>query len=74
VSTGIYIFEPAVLDHIPAGVRLDLPDLVRKLLTAGEKVATFLFDGIWLDIGRWEDYERAAQEFEQHRAEFVPAE
>jgi len=74
VSTGIYIFEPAVLDHIPIGVRLDLPDLVRKLLAAGEKVATYPFEGIWLDIGRWEDYERAAQEFEQHRAEFVPAE
>ena len=74
VSTGIYIFEPAVLDHIPVGVRLDLPDLVRNLLATGCQVATYPFAGIWLDIGRWEDYERAAQEFEHHRDEFIPAE
>jgi len=74
VSTGIYIFEPAVLDYVAVDVRLDLPDLVRRLLAAGQKVATYSFEGTWLDIGRWEDYERAAQEFEQHRAEFMPAE
>lgn len=74
VSTGIYIFQPDVLDYVPAGVRLDLPDLVRALLAAGRQVATYPFEGIWLDIGRWEDYERAAQEFERHKAEFVPEE
>ena len=74
VSTGIYIFQPGVLDYVPAGVRLDLPDLVRALLAAGRQVATYPFEGIWLDIGRWEDYERAAQEFDRHKAEFVPEE
>ena len=74
VSTGIYIFQPNVLDYVPAGVRLDLPDLVRMLLSDGRQVATYPFEGIWLDIGRWEDYERAAQEFDSHKAEFVPAE
>lgn len=74
VSTGIYIFQPDVLDYVPAGVRLDLPDLVRALLAAGRQVATYPFEGIWLDIGRWEDYERAAQEFDRHKAEFVPEE
>jgi NDP-sugar pyrophosphorylase family protein len=74
VSTGIYIFEPAVLDYIPAQKRMDLPDLVRTLLASGQRVATYPFEGIWLDIGRWEDYERAAQEFDLHRAEFLPAE
>jgi NDP-mannose synthase len=74
VSTGIYVFEPAVLDYIPPQQRMDLPDLIRKLLASGERVATYPFEGIWLDIGRWEDYERAALEFEQHQSEFVPAE
>ena len=74
VSTGIYVFEPSVLDHVPHHQRMDLPDLIRKLLAGGERVATYPFEGIWLDIGRWEDYERAALEFEQHRAEFIPPE
>lgn len=71
VSTGIYIFEPAVLTYIPAGRRMDLPDLILKLLAKGERVATYRFDGVWLDIGRFEDYERAVAEFEQDRTRFI---
>lgn len=74
ISTGIYIFEPAVLDHIPAGQRMDLPDLVLKLLSVGQRVAAYPFAGKWLDIGRLDDYERAVAEFEQHRDEFLPDE
>lgn len=74
VSTGIYVFQPDVLDYVPTGIRLDLPDLVRTLLAVGCQVATYPFEGIWLDIGRWDDYERATQEFDLHKAEFMPAE
>lgn len=72
VSTGIYIFEPAVLEYIPKNKRLDLPDLILKLLATGQRVAAYSFEGLWLDIGRPDDYERAVMEFEQHRAEFLP--
>jgi NDP-sugar pyrophosphorylase family protein len=71
VSTGIYVFEPKVLGYIPRQQRKDLPDLVLDLLAAGEEVAAYPFHGIWLDIGRLDDYERAVQEFEQHHAEFL---
>ena len=30
-----------------------------KALTAGERVCSYTYDGLWLDIGRHEDYERA---------------
>jgi NDP-sugar pyrophosphorylase family protein len=73
VSTGIYVFDPLVLSFVPEGKRLDLPELVSKLLTAGHRIATYPFEGYWLDIGRHEDYERAIEEFEHHRAEFLPA-
>ncbi|MGC8960710.1 MAG: nucleotidyltransferase family protein [Chloroflexia bacterium] len=72
VSTGIYIFDPAVLRYIPRGEPLDLPDLIRKLLAAGERVAAYPFEGIWLDIGRPDDYERAVAEFASRRGEFLP--
>ena len=59
VSMGIYVMEPDVLDSIPAGTYFDFPDLVQALLTEGRRVGAYLFDGLWFDIGRQEDYERA---------------
>jgi NDP-sugar pyrophosphorylase family protein len=72
VSTGIYVFTPAVLKFIPPRQRLDLPELVLKLLGAGHRIAAYPFDGYWLDIGRPDDYEQAVSEFEKHRSEFLP--
>lgn len=74
VSTGIYVFDPLVLSFVPKERRIDLPELVSSLLMAGHRIATYQFEGHWLDIGRHEDYERAIEEFEQHRAEFLPME
>jgi NDP-sugar pyrophosphorylase family protein len=59
------------LNYIPLNQRLDLPDLVLKLLKEGQKVNVFNFDGYWLDIGRPDDYERAIEEFAKHRPEFI---
>lgn len=74
VSTGIYIFEPAVLRYVPPQQRMDMPNLILSLLAAGERVVAYPFQGSWLDIGRPDDYERAVAEFELHRAEFLPRE
>lgn len=59
VSMGIYVLEPSVLAHIAPGEHFDVPDLVQALLTAGEQVGAYRFEGLWFDIGRKEDYERA---------------
>jgi NDP-sugar pyrophosphorylase family protein len=72
VSTGIYVFSPAVLQFIPKGQRMDLPDLVLELLNNNFEVAAYRFDGYWLDIGRPDDYEHAITLFEQDRRRFLP--
>ena len=59
VSMGIYVMEPAVLEHIPKGRFFDFPDVVRALLKAGEPVGAYRFDGMWFDIGRPDDYAEA---------------
>ncbi|MBI5502119.1 MAG: NTP transferase domain-containing protein [Deltaproteobacteria bacterium] len=59
VSMGVYLYEPAVLRHIPRGVYLDFPQLVLKLLAAGERVARFPWSGYWMDIGNPDDYAQA---------------
>jgi len=72
VSMGIYAFEPRVLDHIKPACRLDLPDLILRLLGRGEKVCAYRFDGYWLDVGRPEDYSRAIEEFDRMRGQLLP--
>jgi len=72
VSTGIYIFEPAVLPYIERGKYLDLPELVLRLLQENQKVNIYHFDGYWLDIGRHDDYETAIEEFMVRRNLFLP--
>lgn len=74
VSMGIYVFEPAVLSYIPKGQYFDFPDLVKKLISCGEKVVGYRFDGYWQDLGRPDDYESAAQDFDQMRSQFLPEE
>lgn len=67
VSMGVYVFEPRVLEYIPRGQYLDLPNLVLKLIGAGEKVGSFPFSGYWMDLGRPDDYEQAVKDFETIR-------
>lgn len=63
VSMGIYVLEPPILELIPSGVPFDFPDLVHALLGAGHPVGSYEHDGLWFDIGRHEDYERAIVEW-----------
>jgi NDP-sugar pyrophosphorylase family protein len=46
-------------------------DLVLKLIAAGEKVISYPFDGYWMDLGRPDDYEQAAEDFSKMRAQFL---
>ncbi len=71
VSMGVYAMSPRALDFIEPGSYLDLPELVLRLLAAGEGVGSYLFDGYWLDIGRHDDYERAIAEFGELRSVFM---
>jgi NDP-mannose synthase len=72
VSMGIYVYEPQVLEFIAPGEHLDFPDLVLRLLRSGKKVVTFSNDASWLDLGRPEDFYRAADIFVEREEEFLP--
>jgi NDP-sugar pyrophosphorylase family protein len=57
---GAYVLRrEAVRRFLPPGQRIDTPDLVAALLAGGLRVEAFVTDGLWLDIGRPEDYARA---------------
>jgi NDP-mannose synthase len=72
VSMGIYAMEPETIDYISPDGHFDFPDLVNALLADGQSVGTLPHDGLWLDIGRQEDYERAVQIWDDTRAEGPP--
>jgi NDP-sugar pyrophosphorylase family protein len=71
-SMGVYCFSPRVVDHIERGERLDFPDLILRLIAAGETVRAWRSEDYWLDIGRHEDYEQAQEEFERVRHRLLP--
>jgi NDP-sugar pyrophosphorylase family protein len=72
VSMGVYMVSGHVRDYVPVGERFDLPDLVWRLLEAGEPVGSFLYDGYWLDIGRHDDYAKAIDQYDDLRDELFP--
>ncbi len=66
--------RPSARPFLTPGAYLDLPDLMLKLLGAGENVYCYRESCEWLDIGRMDDYQRAVEVFEARRAEFLPGE
>jgi NDP-mannose synthase len=71
VSMGVYAVEPRALDFIPADRAYDFPDLVHALLEAGEPIGAYPYDGLWFDIGRRDDYERAILAWEDDGDPFL---
>ncbi|MDZ4163308.1 MAG: NDP-sugar synthase [Burkholderiales bacterium] len=62
VNTGVYVFEPAVLDHIPADIPCDLGTHVFPTLAQrGEALYGVSLPMTWLDIGRREDFHQVCQ-------------
>jgi mannose-1-phosphate guanylyltransferase len=57
INTGIYIFEPEVLDYIPSGVEFDIgSQLFPKLVEMDAPFYGIPMDFEWVDIGKVPDY------------------
>ena len=70
VSMGIYAFSKEIVRFIPKK-RFDFPELVSTLLKRGIQPHVYRFKGDWLDIGRREDWERAAKELKRHPRKYL---
>ena len=69
VSMGIYVYDERALTHLPEG-SCQFPELVLRLLDAGEQVAAFRSEADWYDIGTFAEYERAVSDYEARPHEF----
>ncbi|ABB58003.1 nucleotidyltransferase family protein [Synechococcus elongatus] len=60
INTGIYIFEPEILNYIPSGQEYDIGgDLFPKLVETGAPFYGISMDFQWIDIGKVPDYWQA---------------
>ena len=73
-SMGIYAFDPRLLELIPPIGNFGFDDLMNACLVRDIHVRAHVFDGIWLDIGRPEDYASATHLFHEYRSRLLPEE
>lgn len=64
VSMGIYVFSPEVIRRMHRNCHMDLPEVVAMLLAQKAKVSGYIFSGDWVDVGRLEDYAKAAEQYQ----------
>lgn len=72
VSMGINILSRPALDFIPPGRKFDIPDLMLALKDAGKTVFCYETTCYWQDIGRFDDFQKANDDFTTDRERFLP--
>lgn len=56
VNAGVWIFEPGLVDEIPAGAVRVEETLFPSLVARRRRVLGYEFGGLWADIGTWQRY------------------
>jgi len=72
VSMGINMLSRKCLNFIPASGKFDMPQLMTAMKKAGKKVGCYETECYWQDIGRFEDYQQAQEDFVNHPDRFIP--
>lgn len=65
VSMGIYCFSRSVIKRIPKGQSYGFDQLMLDGIKNKEKIRIHTFNGFWLDVGRWEDYQYADEHYRE---------
>lgn len=71
VSMGINVLNRRALKVIPPAGKFDMPDLMLALHRAGEHVHCHKSDCYWQDMGRFDDYTRASEDFVRDPERFL---
>jgi len=59
INAGIYILEPEIFDYVPKGRPVSIEREVFPKLAKEGKLLGYNFKGLWIDIGKPEDYLKA---------------
>lgn len=63
VNAGVYVIEPSALVLLPEGQPFDMPQLFDAITSRDGIASVFPIHEYWLDIGRFDDLERAQDDF-----------
>lgn len=66
-SGGLYLIKKQLIGRIPGETNYNATDLMDNLLSNGEKLVQYPIHGVWMDIGRKEDYDKAQEEINHIR-------
>jgi NDP-sugar pyrophosphorylase family protein len=63
VSMGIYVLSKRALRYVPRTGKFDMPQLMQAIHSDDHLVYCHKNDCYWQDIGRFDDYQRASEDF-----------
>lgn len=73
VSMGIYGLSRTTIEHYTPGIPFGVDQLILDLISAGTYPATFAHEGLWMDIGRPDDYDVANQQIADLLPQLLPS-
>ncbi len=56
---GVYLMRKEMLQHIPKDSFFNSTDLMEALIKKNYNVISYPFSGYWLDVGKYDDFEKA---------------
>lgn len=65
IVAGIYVIKPEIFNFIPHNERYDMNLLLESLLANNKPVTRYLLNDYWLDIGKYDDYSKARDDFNE---------
>jgi dTDP-glucose pyrophosphorylase len=63
VNAGVYLLEPEVYRFIPRQERIDMTDVINRLLEQKSRVVSFPISEYWQDVGQHDEYQKAQDEY-----------
>lgn len=66
VNAGIYVVGQSVLQSVNRDEYLDMPDLINRCVSGSSSVQVFPVHEYWLDIGQYDDFAQAQNDYIQN--------
>ena len=70
VNVGYYVLNKKMLKYIPKGKKMDVTELIKKIVSFKKKVKIYpIDDENWFDVGQWSNYKNTLNNFATSKIE-----